>query len=132
MARDRDDAELLWIDPEDRGILPLDGFHLSRSMRKTLNGARFAVRCDTRVRTGHAGCAEPMPDRKETWINDEIFASVHRVAPFRHHPQRRDMGATTLVGGLYGLSLGSAFFGESMFSRADNASKVAPPIWSPG
>lgn len=125
MARHRNDARLFWIDPEERGILPLDDFHLSRSLRKTLRKGEFIVRCDTAFEKVMRLCAEPTPDRPETWINDEIlrlFVELHHLGIT--HSIEAWFGEE-LVGGLYGLSLGSAFFGESMFSRATDASKVA-------
>lgn len=125
MARHRDDARLYWIDPEDRGILPLDSFHLSRSLRKTLRKGEFVVRCDSAFEAVMRRCAEPTPERPETWINDEIlrlFVELHYLGITHSIEAWRD---GELAGGLYGLSLGSAFFGESMFSRVPNASKVA-------
>lgn len=125
MARHRDDPRLFWIDPEERGILPLETFHLSHSMRKVLRHTDLAVRCDSAFEDVIGLCAEQAPDRPETWINSEIFrlfVELHRYG-FAHSVEvwRED----TLVGGLYGLSLGAAFFGESMFSRETNASKIA-------
>ncbi len=125
MARHRDDPKLFWIDPESRGILPLDDFHLSRSLKKTLRRGVFSVRCDTAFEAVLRKCAEPTESRPETWINDEIlrlFRQLHDVG--MAHSVETWSGAD-LVGGLYGLSLGGAFFGESMFSRQVDASKVA-------
>lgn len=125
MARSRTDTHLQWIDPEDRGILPLDAFHLPRSLRKTLRQERFEIRFDTAFAQVMEKCAESAEDRDETWINDEIihlFVELHRVGLTHSVESWRD---GTLVGGLYGLALGGAFFGESMFSRETDASKVA-------
>ena len=125
MADARDDPRLFWVDPEDRGILPLDGFHLPRSLRRTVRRAPFTVTADTAFAEVMAGCAEAGPGRQDTWINDTIlrrFHELHRLGLAHSLECWRD-GA--LVGGLYGLALGGAFFGESMFSRATDASKVA-------
>ncbi len=125
MARNRHDAKLFWIDPESRGILPLDRFHLARSLKKSLKKGAFTVRCDTAFEAVMNGCAEPTAVRPETWINEEItrlFVELHQVG-ITHSVET--WAGDELVGGLYGLSLGSAFFGESMFSRTDDASKVA-------
>jgi len=125
MAESRDDPELYWIDPERRGILPLDGFHLPRRLKRTIRSEPFEVRIDTAFRDVMLACAESAPDREGTWINDrildlycELFASgnAHSVECWQ---------SGRLVGGLYGVSLGAAFFGESMFSRETDASKVA-------
>jgi leucyl/phenylalanyl-tRNA--protein transferase len=125
MARSRTDRQLQWIDPEDRGILPLDSFHLPRSLRKTLRQGRFEIRFDTAFAQVMEKCAETAADRDETWINDEIirlFVELHRAGLTHSVESWRD---GKLVGGLYGLALGGAFFGESMFSRETDASKVA-------
>lgn len=125
MARRRDDARLYWIDPPARGVLPLDRFHIPRSLRKTLRRAGYVVTADRAFEAVMQGCAAPAPGRDETWINDEIlrlFVELHRTGA-AHSIETWSEGE--LVGGLYGLSLGGAFFGESMFSRATDASKVA-------
>ena len=125
MAESADDPELFWVDPQRRGILPLDAFHVSRRLRRVLRREPFAIRCDSAFEAVVRGCAEATEKRPNTWINDEIvrlysalFArgAAHSVEAWRD-------GA--LVGGLYGVSIGAAFFGESMFSRATDASKVA-------
>lgn len=125
MAEARDDPHLYWIDPERRGILPLSSFHLSRRLRRTVRSGKFQIRIDTAFREVMLGCAEAAPDREGTWINDrivdlygELFASGHAHSVEAWHDAR-------LVGGLYGVSIGAAFFGESMFSREADASKVA-------
>ncbi len=125
MARSRDDPRLYWIDPDQRGILPLDRFHVPRSLVKTLRRAPFQVRLDTAFEEVMRGCAETAPDRPDTWINDEIvrlFVELNRLG-MAHSVETWQDGR--LVGGLYGLGLGAAFFGESMFSRTTDASKVA-------
>ncbi len=125
MAESADDPELFWVDPKQRGILPLDGFHLSRRLRRVVRQNRFEVRVDSDFPATLEGCAEATEKRPNTWINAEIvrlytalFArgSAHSVESWQD-------GA--LVGGLYGVSIGGAFFGESMFSRVTDASKVA-------
>jgi len=125
MAESADGPELFWVDPKFRGILPLDGFHLSRRLRRVVRQDRFEVRVDSDFPATLAGCAEATEKRPNTWINAEIvrlytalFArgSVHSVESWQDE---------TLVGGLYGVSIGGAFFGESMFSRITDASKVA-------
>ena len=125
MAEDAGDSEVFWVDPEQRGVLPLDRFHLARSLRRALRQELFEVRCDAAFADVVRGCAEPRPERPKTWINDEIvrlYAALFRLG-FAHSVECWHEGA--LVGGLYGVSLGGAFFGESMFSRASGASKVA-------
>lgn len=125
MAESAESTELHWFDPERRGILPLDGFHVPRSLRKAVRQGRFEVRCDTAFQRVVESCAEMTDDRPKTWINDDIvrlYTELHR-AGFAHSVEcwRGDR----LVGGLYGVSLGAAYFGESMFSRETDASKVA-------
>jgi leucyl/phenylalanyl-tRNA--protein transferase len=125
MAETQESDELFWVDPEERGILPLDGFHLPRRLRRTLRSDPFEVGCDADFEGVIDGCAEPAPDRPKTWINGEIrrlYAALHRQG-FAHCIECRLDGE--LVGGLYGVAIGGAFFGESMFSRATDASKVA-------
>jgi leucyl/phenylalanyl-tRNA---protein transferase len=125
MAESADDKELFWVDPNRRGILPLDGFHMPRRLKRVLRGGRFAVRADTAFASVIRGCAEASEMRPSTWINDEIVrlytALFERGAA--HSVECWQEG--DLVGGLYGVSLGAAFFGESMFSRVTDASKVA-------
>jgi leucyl/phenylalanyl-tRNA--protein transferase len=125
MARRREDTRLFWIDPEERGILPLDRFHLPHSLRKVLRKTDLTISCDSAFEAVISHCAEAVPNRPETWINDEIlrlFIELHHVGLAHSVEVWRD---STLVGGLYGLSLGGAFFGESMFSRETNSSKIA-------
>ncbi len=129
MADSRDAADIFWVEPKKRGILPLDGFHLSHSLRKTLRSDRFAVTADHAFSRVVAACARATADRPETWINgqiEEAYGLLHRnghahsIEVWRHG----DIGGE-LVGGLYGVTLGRAYFGESMFSRVTDASKVA-------
>jgi len=125
MARQHDDPKLYWVDPEKRGILPLKDFHLPRSLKKVLRRGEFDMRIDTAFEEVLALCAESTARRPETWINSEIdrlFTDLHHAGLAHSVESWRD---GKLVGGLYGLSLGSAFFGESMFSRATDASKAA-------
>jgi leucyl/phenylalanyl-tRNA--protein transferase len=125
MAESADSTELHWFDPPRRGVLPLDGLHVPRRLARTVKAGRFRVTADGAFAAVIAACAAPAPDRPSTWINDEIVAlytTLHRGG-FAHSIECWD--GDTLVGGLYGVSLGGAFFGESMFSRATDASKVA-------
>lgn len=125
MAEAADDPELFWVEPEQRGVLPLDRFHLARRLARTVRADRFAVTCDTDFEGVIGGCAAPAPGRKGTWINAEIRRLYGELFArgFVHTIECRHDGV--LVGGLYGVRLGGAFFGESMFSRETDASKVA-------
>lgn len=121
MAEHRDDAEIFWVDPKRRGIIPLDGFHISRSLRRRLLRCGFDIRIDTAFADVVDGCA----DRAETWINAEIrqhYIALHRAGYAR---SLEVWDGTDLVGGVYGVTVGAAFFGESMFSRRTDASKIA-------
>ncbi|PID37472.1 MAG: leucyl/phenylalanyl-tRNA--protein transferase [Rhodobacterales bacterium] len=121
MAERRDSAEVFWVDPERRGVLPLDGFHLSRSLKRTISRGVFRPTLDADFAGVVEGCAE----RSETWINAEIadaYQKLHEMGRAHSLEVWRD---GVLVGGVYGVVLGRAFFGESMFSRARDASKVA-------
>jgi leucyl/phenylalanyl-tRNA---protein transferase len=125
MADAADDPEVFWVDPEQRGVLPLDAFHLSQRLRRTVRGDLFEVRCDSAFETVVRGCAEATAERPKTWINEEIvslYAELFRSG-FAHSVESWRDGV--LVGGLYGVALGGAFFGESMYSRARDASKAA-------
>lgn len=125
MAEHRDDASVFWVEPQKRAILPLDGFRLSRSLRKTIARDRFRITADTAFNQVIALCAEAAPDRADTWINpaiEKVFTELWRRG-FAHSIEC--WAGDRLVGGLYGLALGRAFFGESMVSRARDASKVA-------
>jgi leucyl/phenylalanyl-tRNA--protein transferase len=125
MADSRDDKEAFWVEPKQRAILPLDGFHLSKSLAKVIRQDRFEVTADRDFAQVIRLCAEAVDDRRETWINSEIesaFLTLHRLG--QAHSIECWQGGK-LVGGLYGLAMGKAFFGESMFSRVTDASKVA-------
>jgi len=126
MAEGRESKKLHWLDPALRGILPLDqGFHLPRRLRRTVLSGRFTITADQDFAGVIAGCAEPAPGRTDTWINSEIetlFTALHRMGA-AHSIEVWQDGA--LVGGLYGVRIGGAFFGESMFSRTTDASKAA-------
>ncbi|HEX8666779.1 MAG TPA: leucyl/phenylalanyl-tRNA--protein transferase [Allosphingosinicella sp.] len=121
MADSRDAAEVFWVEPRRRAILPLDGFRLSRSLRKTLRSGRFEVTRDAAFGEVVRRCSE----RDETWINGEIEKSYVRLHELGHARSIECWCDGVLVGGLYGVALGAAFFGESMFSSATDASKVA-------
>ncbi len=121
MADSRDADEVFWVEPRTRAVLPLDGFHLSRTLKRTLRSDLFDVALDTAFAEVVTACA----NRPETWINADIERAVlalHRLG-HAHSIEVRQEGE--LVGGLYGIKLGRAFFGESMFSRRPDASKVA-------
>ena len=125
MAKSRQDRTVFWVQPKLRGVLPLDAFHLPRSLKKTLRRGTFSVTVDTAFEAVMAGCAETTSARPDTWINGEIvrlFSELHMAGVAHSVEVWRD---GDLVGGLYGLTMGSAFFGESMFSRATDGSKVA-------
>ncbi|MBF0393056.1 MAG: leucyl/phenylalanyl-tRNA--protein transferase [Alphaproteobacteria bacterium] len=125
MARSREDARLYWVDPDERGIIPLTGFHVPRSLRRVLKRGGFDIRCNHSFEQVMALCAEPTPGRPDTWINDQIirlFVELHHLG-LAHSVEAWADGE--MVGGLYGLALGGAFFGESMFSRRTDASKAA-------
>jgi len=125
MADARDADGVYWVEPKYRAILPLDGFHLSRSLRKTIASDRFRVTADMAFERVIALCAEAATDRPDTWINPQIEQAsieLHRMG-FAHSIEVWD--GDRLAGGLYGIALGRAFFGESMVSRARDASKVA-------
>jgi leucyl/phenylalanyl-tRNA--protein transferase len=125
MADAHDDPRLFLVDPDRRGVIPLDRFHVSRSLRKAVLSDRFRVRTDTAFSDIMNLCAEAAPDRMGTWINSPIlnlYSALHREG-YAHSVECWE--GETLVGGLYGVSIGAAFFGESMVSRRPNASKVA-------
>ncbi len=125
MADGRDAAEVYWVEPRKRGVLPLDGFRLSRSLAKTLRSGRFETTADRAFGDVVRLCAEAAEDRPSTWINYQIEASVALLHAGGHAHSIETWEKGKLVGGLYGVRLGRAFFGESMFSRATDASKVA-------
>lgn len=125
MAETADDPGLFWVEPEWRGIIPLDGFHLSSRLARTVRSDRFEVRVDSDFAAVIAACAEERPDRPETWINTRIREIFGELFTLGHAHTVECWRDGRLVGGLYGLSLGAAFFGESMFHRETDASKVA-------
>jgi leucyl/phenylalanyl-tRNA--protein transferase len=125
MAESRHAKDVLWVRPHERGILPLDNFHVPRRLARVVRSNRFDVKVDTAFEDVIRACAESQPDRRETWINDaiiDVFIALHQRG-FAHSVETWQNG--TLVGGLYGLSVGGAFFAESKFSRVTDASKVA-------
>ena len=125
MANSRDAGDVFWVEPKKRGVLPLDGFHLSRSLAKTIRSGRFAMTADAAFAEVVSLCAERTTGRPDTWINPDIeraYGELH-ARGYAHSIETWEDGE--LVGGLYGVRLGAAFFGESMFSRARDASKVA-------
>ncbi|MEO1090668.1 MAG: leucyl/phenylalanyl-tRNA--protein transferase [Pseudomonadota bacterium] len=125
MANDRDDHEIFWVEPKRRGILPLDGFHVPRSLRRTIRKHRFDVRCDHDFEAVIRACAEPTPTRPRTWLNDDLIEAYCDLAAAGHAHSVECWQDDRLVGGLYGVAMGAAFFGESMFTRLPDASKVA-------
>jgi len=125
MAEQRDSAELYWVSPEKRGVIPLDGFHVPRRLARTVRAGRFAVTADRAFAEVMRACAASVPGREETWINDEILRLYTTLFAGGHAHSVECWRDGVLEGGLYGVRLGGAFFGESMFSRARDASKVA-------
>ncbi len=125
MAKSKSAETVFWVDPRERGILPLDKFHIPKSLRKTVRQNRFDIRCDHAFSKTLVECGRPTPGRRDTWINADIERCVNELHAmgFAHSVECWQDGK--LVGGLYGISIGSAFFGESMFSRVTDASKVA-------
>jgi leucyl/phenylalanyl-tRNA--protein transferase len=130
MADRREDTEVFWVEPRERAILPLDGLHVSKSLRKVLRADRFTVTLDRAFEQVIRACAEPREDHPETWISERIVQSyialhraghAHSVECWEELPD----GERVLVGGLYGVSFDRVFCGESMFSRRTDASKVA-------
>ncbi len=125
MAENADDPSLYWIEPERRGLIPLDGFHITRRLARTVRSDRFAVHVDRDFEGVMDGCAEPATGRSRTWINQRIrslYGKLHEIGHCHSVEAWRD---DKLVGGLYGVRLGRVFFGESMFHRERDASKVA-------
>ncbi|MEY8099202.1 leucyl/phenylalanyl-tRNA--protein transferase [Falsihalocynthiibacter sp. S25ZX9] len=121
MAESRENPDIFWVDPHRRGVIPLDGFHISRSLARTLRTSSF----DIRINSAFSGTVAACADRAETWINAEIFdlyQELHRLG-FAHSIEVWD--THTLVGGVYGVTLGGVFFGESMFSHRRDTSKIA-------
>lgn len=125
MAESADDANLFWIEPEHRGILPLDAFHIPRRLRRTIRQDQFEVRVDSDFQGVIDGCAAPAEGRRKTWINTEIRRLYGALFDMGYCHTIETWREGRLVGGLYGVSLGAAFFGESMFAFERDASKVA-------
>lgn len=125
MAESADDNALYWIDPDRRGVIPLDGLRISRSLRRVVRRGRFKVRVNTAFEDVIASCAAPAPGRRSTWINERIRKLYGELFELGHCHTVECWLDGQLVGGLYGVHLGGAFFGESMFSQVPDASKVA-------
>ena len=125
MADQRDDPEIFWVEPKQRAILPLDGFRLSGSLRKTIRQDRFMVTVDRDFDAVIDACADPRHDHPETWISERIIASYRQLHRLGHAHSVECWDGARLVGGLYGVSFDRVFCGESMFSRQRDASKVA-------
>src|SRR6201998_2445009 len=125
MAENADDPALYWIEPELRGIIPLESFHIPSRLARTVRSEVFEVVCNRDFEAVIDGCAEPGPGRTRTWINGRIRALYRKLFDIGHCHTVEVYDQDALVGGLYGVSLGRTFFGESMFHRARDASKVA-------
>lgn len=125
MSEGRDDPETFLVDPEYRGIIPLDQLKVSKSLSKTVRSNRFEIRINSSFKDVVEACAAPRPGHDETWINDTIFDLYGRLHQLGHAHSVECWHKDELVGGLYGVSLRGAFFGESMFSKMNNASKTA-------
>ncbi|GAB4571163.1 MAG: leucyl/phenylalanyl-tRNA--protein transferase [Rhodothalassiaceae bacterium] len=125
MADDAQSQELFWVDPERRGILPLEAFHIPRRLARTVRTDPFEITIDRDFAEVIAACAAPARGRENTWINDDILSAYTALHEMGHAHSIACRLNGRLVGGLYGVSLGAAFFGESMFHRARDASKIA-------
>lgn len=125
MAESADDPALYWIEPQHRGILPLDGVHVPRRLARTLRTTPYEVRVDTDISGVIEGCAASRPGRRSTWINDRIRTLYRELFNLGYCHTVEVWHEERLVGGLYGVALSGAFFGESMFSYARDASKIA-------
>ena len=125
MAESADDPTLFWVEPDVRGVIPLDGFRIASRLARTVRSDAFTVTVNKAFKAVIAGCAAPQPGRDDTWINKRIrdlYLGLHELGYCHSVEVWED---DDLVGGLYGVSLGRAFFGESMFHRARDASKIA-------
>lgn len=125
MSESADDPTIFWVEPEQRGVIPLDGLHVSSRLARTVRSDTFRIEINTAFKQTLAACAAPYPGREDTWINGRIrdlYTALHQIG--HCHSVEAWIG-DDLVGGLYGVSLGRAFFGESMFHTARDASKVA-------
>jgi leucyl/phenylalanyl-tRNA--protein transferase len=125
MAESADDPSLYWIEPDQRGIIPLDRFHVSSRLARTVRSDHFTITVNRDFDGVVDGCAEPKSGRQRTWINGRIRALYSKLHERRHCHSVEVYAGDDLVGGLYGVALGRAFFGESMFHRQRDASKVA-------
>lgn len=125
MAESADDNALYWIEPERRGILPLDAIHVPKRLSRTIRQGRFEIRTDSDFDGVIDGCAGSRPERRSTWINDRIRTLYRELYNLGHCHTVEAWREGRLVGGLYGVHLGGAFFGESMFSHERDASKIA-------
>jgi leucyl/phenylalanyl-tRNA---protein transferase len=125
MAESADDPALYWIEPEERGVIPLKNFHISHSLRKSVRKQKFEVRADTNFDAVIKACAEKIDGRDVTWINSRIYKLYTQLHKMGCCHSIESWADGRLVGGLYGVRIGAVFFGESMFSRATDASKVA-------
>jgi len=121
MSDSREDDDIFWVDPDHRGIIGLNDFHISRSLRKTILREPY----DIRINTDFAGVVEGCANREETWINDEIFSIYMSLHHEGHAHSVEVWDDSALVGGVYGVTLQAAYFGESMFSKRRDASKIA-------
>lgn len=121
MAQTRDDPELFWVDPQFRGVFELDNFHISRSLARKIRQEPFTIRTNTAFMDVITGCA----GRKETWINAPLLELYEQLHEAGHAHSQEVWEGNILVGGVYGLTVGAAFFGESMFSHRTDASKIA-------
>jgi leucyl/phenylalanyl-tRNA--protein transferase len=124
MAESATDPEVFWVRPETRGIIPLDGFHAPKSLRKTIRKGLFDIRVDFDFEATIDACAEPRQERQSTWINAPIREAYIQLHRMNHCHSVEAWREDRLVGGLYGVSLGRVFFGESMFSKETDASKA--------
>lgn len=124
MAESATDPEVFWVRPEARGVIPLDAFHVPHSLAKKIRQGRFEIRFDSDFEATIDACAEKRSGRLSTWINGPIREAYTRLHRIGHAHSVEAWREGRLVGGLYGVSLGSAFFGESMFSRETDASKI--------
>jgi leucyl/phenylalanyl-tRNA--protein transferase len=125
MAESRDTGDVFWVDPQRRGILPIDDVHVPRRLRRTVRRNVFEIRVDSAFEQVVRACAEPNDARPETWISEPIISAYTELQSLGFAHSVETWQAGKLVGGLYGVSIGGAFFGESMFTRARDASKVA-------
>ena len=125
MAEAADDPSVLWIEPDMRGIIPLDRFHIPRRMQRTMRNNPYRITVDKAFGDVMDACAEEMPDRPSTWINGQIHDLYRELHQMGHCHSVEVWDDDRLIGGLYGVSMGTAFFGESMFSRARDTSKMA-------